>query len=162
MWFAILCYFIVEFALSRWKTFRWSEIMLQPGNLGCFSPRSPVQPFFTLVHHHHLRSPPRRPPRQDFVLNIQISFFLIFFFVFVLTWRINHLDPSWTINLPFYITAPSAVLHKDMKRTSQSAGPEPRLVTEYKRREKGSFYLFALPILNSSKFQCDNKTVLIT
>lgn len=57
---------------------------------------------------------------------------------------------------------PSTALHKDMKRTSQTPGPEPRLVTEHKRRAKGSFYLFAQQTLNRSKFRCDNKPVLIT
>jgi len=56
---------------------------------------------------------------------------------------------------------PSAVLHKAMKRTTQTPGPEPRLVTEHKGRAKGRFYLFAPPTLTSSKFQCDNKPVLI-
>lgn len=138
MWFAILCYFIVEFALSRWKTFRWSEIMLQPGNLGCFSPRSPVQPFFTLVHHHHLCSPPRRPPRQDFVLNIQI-FFLIFFFLFVLTWRINHLDPSWTINLPFILQPQVQYFIKTWKGHPSQQDPSPGLSLSIKGERRGVF-----------------------
>lgn len=135
MRFSILCYFIVEFALSRWKTFRWKEIMFQPGNLGCFSYRSPVQPFFTLVVHHHTMAHLwGRPPRQDFVLNIQI--FLGFLF---LTWRINHLDPSWTINLPIILQPQVQYFIKTWKGHPSQQDPSPGLSQSIKGERRGVF-----------------------
>lgn len=135
MLFSILRYFIVEFALSRWKTFRWSEITFQPGNLGCFSYRSSVQPFFTLVVHHHLGSPLRATTTSGFCL----KYWDIFYGFFFLTWRINHLDPSWTINLPFILQPQVQYFIKTWKGHPSQQDPSPGLSQSIKGERRGVF-----------------------
>lgn len=99
------------------------------------------------------------PSNQGFVLNLQIGILFFFQFYFLPGESITGTHPEQlTSSLQM---DPSTALHKDMKRTSQTPGPEPMLVTEHKRRAKGSFSLFAQQTLSRSKFRCDNKPVLI-